>query len=68
MGEREDVRVEREITTKKRLRLYLQFGICVEHDVFAGTLDVLGPASQPGYGVVMPYLFPAVTSRGHWNT
>lgn len=62
------VRMEKEIIKRKRMRLYLQFGICVQHDVFAGTLDVLGPAGQPGYRVVMPYLFPAVTSRGHWDT
>lgn len=50
------------------MRFYLEFGVCVQHDVFAGTLDVLGPAGQPGHSVVMSYLFPVVTSRGLWDT
>lgn len=53
---------------RKRGRSYLEFGVCVEHDVFARTLDALGPAGQPGHRVVMSYLFPAVTSRGLWDT
>lgn len=64
ISERE--RMEKEIK-RKRVRLDLEFGVCVEHDIFAGTLDVLGPAGQPGHRVVVSYFFPAVTSRGLWD-
>ena len=47
---------------------YLEFGVGVEHDVFDGALDVLRPAGQPRHSVVMPNLFPAVTSRGRRDT
>lgn len=56
------------IEGKTGARSYFEFGVRVQHDVFAGTLDVLGPAGQPGHRLVMPYLLPAVTSRGLWDT
>lgn len=42
---------------------YLQFGVCVEHDVFDGSLDVLSPTGQPSHGVVVSHLLPVMSGR-----
>lgn len=42
---------------------YLKFGICIEHDVFDGTLDVFRPTGQPSHSVVMSHLLPVVARR-----
>lgn len=49
------------------VRDYLEFWVCIEHNVFNGALDVFSPAGQPRNGVVMAYFLPAVTRRWYWD-
>lgn len=47
---------------------HLQLGVGIEHDVLDRSLDVLGPAGQPGYSVVMANFLPPMSSGGFWDT
>lgn len=59
--------LQTEMPTKTHF-LYLELWVGIKHDVFNGALNVLSPAGQPCYSVVVSNLLPTVTSRRHRNT